>query len=166
MNFVRSLALLPAILIGGIAAAATQPASGDAAALYDKCFTRSYDVRYLAAHPGQRVASISANFQRFDGDLLTSVIYRLRFGTTFGFSGACYVKIEGGYLCEACVNDNCKTSGGQFEIRWSGGDTLKLVNDLTGMLAKNASGGRDYLAAGGEDGEFVLRRASPEACNG
>ena len=92
------------------------------------------------------------------------VVYTLRFGTKFGFSGACYVKIEGGYSCDACVNDSCESRGEKFQILWAGGDTVRLVNDSTGMLAENQQGGRDYLAAGGEHGEFVLRRAAPADC--
>ena len=131
----------------------------DAKTLYDQCFTRTYDAAHLAAHPGQRVAAMSVQFQQFEDDLLASVIYTLRYGTKFGFSGACYVKVEGGFLCDACVNDSCESRGEKFKILWSGGDTVRLVNDSTGMLAENAQGGRDYLAAGGEHGEFVLRRA-------
>lgn len=154
--------LLPAGIVVGMITGTT--AAENPPNLFGSCFARSYDARYLAAHPGQRVAAISANFQGFEDNLLTSVIYKLRYGTTFGFSGPCYVKIEGGFLCEACVNDNCETSGGQFEVRWSGGDSVKLVNNTTGMLSKNAEGGRDYLPAGGENGEFVPRRAAPEDC--
>jgi hypothetical protein len=154
--------LLPAGFVAGMVAGTASAA--DAPSLADTCFKASYDADYLAAHRGQRVAKIAANFQEFDNNLLTSVIYKLRYGTTFGFSGACYTKIKGGFLCEACVNQNCETSGGQFEVLWSGGDTVKIVNDLTGLLAKNAAGGRDYLAAGGDNGEFVLRRAAPDSC--
>jgi hypothetical protein len=150
--------------VAALTASVTQAASQDASALYDTCFARTYDAAHLAAHPGQRLTAISVNFQVFEDDLLASVIYTLRYGTKFGFSGACYVKIEGGFLCDACVNDSCETSGEHFVVLWSGGDSVKLVNDLTGMLAKNAEGGRDYLPAGGEHGEFALRRAAPEAC--
>jgi hypothetical protein len=82
----------------------------------------------------------------------------------FGFSGACSVKIEDGFACDACVNDSCGPSGEKFKILWSGGDTVKLVNDETGMLAENTQGGRDYLAAGGEHAEFALRRGSAKDC--
>jgi hypothetical protein len=152
-------------LVRAALAASVVPAvSEDAAALYDKCFSRTYDAAHLARHPGQRVSAISVQFQEFEGDLLASVIYKLRFGTKFGFSGACYVKIEGGYACDACVNDSCESNGEKFRILWSGGDTVKLVNDETGMLAKNAEGGRDYLAAGGEHAAFVLRRGAADNC--
>lgn len=165
MSTARPPALVRAALAGGaVAACVGQAASQEASALYETCFTRTYDAAHLASHPGQRVTAISVNFQKFEDDLLASVIYTLRYGTRFGFSGACYVKIEGGFLCEACANDSCETSGEKFIILWSGGDTVKLVNDLTGMLAENAEGGRDYLAAGGEHGEFVLRRRSTDDC--
>jgi len=154
--------LLPAGILAGMVAGGASAA--DAPGLASACFSARYDAEYLAAHPGQRVAAISANFQELEGDILTSVIYKLRFGPTYGFSGACYTKTSEGFLCEACVNDNCETSGGQFEVRWSGGDTVKIINDLTGLLAKNAAGGRDYLAARGADHEFLLRRVSSGAC--
>lgn len=145
--------------------ALTGPAPAqDAAELYETCFERIYGAEHLAAHPNQRVVSMAVHFQTFEDDLLASVIYRLRFGTEFGFSGACYEKIEGGFLCEACANDHCEASGEQFKIMWSGGDSVKLVNDLTGMLAKNGSGGRDYLATGDEHAEFLLYRGSTEDC--
>lgn len=155
--------LLPAGIVAGMVTGTASAA--DAPSLADTCFTAKYDADDLASHPGQRVARISAGFQELDKDLLVSVIYRLRYGTTYGFSGACYTKTKEGYLCEACVNENCETSGGQFEVRWSGGNTVRIVNDLTGLLAKNAAGGRDYLTAGGADSDFVLRRAaSSDAC--
>jgi hypothetical protein len=163
MNWVRAFAGLG--LAGGVLAASLGPAAPqDASALYDTCFTRTYDFAHLAGHPGQRVAEMSVYFQEFEDDLLASVIYTLRFGTRFGFSGACYVKIENGFACEACVNDSCESSGELFQVLWSGGDTVRLVNNLTGMLAANAAGGRDYLAAGGEHGEFLLRRGAAEDC--
>ncbi len=165
MRIFRPPALVRAFLTGGaLVAGAGQAASQEASALYDTCFARTYAAAHLAAHPGQRVTEIAVNFQVFEDDLLASVIYSLRYGTRFGFSGACYVKIEGGYLCEACANDYCEASGERFKVLWSGGDMVKLVNDQTGMLAKNGEGGRDYLAAGGEHGEFVLRRGSSEDC--
>lgn len=139
-------------------------AAADVANLYDTCFTRTYDAAHLRAHPGQRVTAMSVQFQTFEYDLLASVVYTLRYGTTFGFSGACYTKIEGGFQCDACVNDSCEASGEKFKILWSGGDSLKLVNDQTGMLAENAEGGRDYLQAGGEHAEFLLHRGTLENC--
>jgi hypothetical protein len=148
-------------LAGSVASAAPE----DLSVLYDKCFTRAYDAAHLAGHPGQRVTKMSVQFQEFEGDLLASVIYTLRYGTKFGFSGACYVKIEGGYSCDACVNDTCESNGEKFKILWSGGETIRLVNEETGMLAKNAEGGRDYLSAGGEHGEFILRRGRAEDCS-
>lgn len=155
----RTLLATAAIVFGAGHAASQEPSE-----LYETCFTRTYDAAHLALHPGQRVTAIAVHFQEFEDDLLASVIYTLRFGTRFGFSGACYVKIAGGFLCEACANDSCETSGEQFKILWSGGDRVKVVNDLTGMLAKNPEGGRDYLAAGGEHREFNLRRGSADDC--
>jgi len=154
-----------AILAGSVlAASGGEAASPDVSALYHTCFARTYSATHLAAHPGQRVSAIAVNFQVFGDDLLASVIYTLKYGTRFGFSGACYVKIDGGFQCEGCVTDNCETGGEKFKILWSGGDTVRLVNDSTGMLAKNVEGGRDYLAADGEHREFLLRRGSTDDC--
>jgi hypothetical protein len=165
MSLARRSAPCGAVLAGlAFAASPLDAAAQDASALYGQCFTRNYDAAHLAAHPGQRVTAISAQFQEFEGDLLASIIYTLRFGTKFGFSGACYVKIDGGYSCDACVGDSCQSRGEKVKILWSGGDTVRLVNDSTGMLAENQQGGRDYLAAGGEHGEFLLRRSAPEDC--
>ena len=100
VDSVRNL-LLPAGIVAGMVASAASAA--DAPSLADSCFTASYDRDYLAVHPGQRVAKISANFQEFDNSLLIGVIYKLRYGTTYGFSGACYTKTVEGFLCEACV---------------------------------------------------------------
>jgi hypothetical protein len=158
------LAIASSIVAAAALAFAEPALSQDAAGLYDKCFTRTYSAEHLAKHPGQRVSAISINFQSFEDDLLASVVYTLRYGTKFGFSGACYIKIEGGFSCEGCVNDSCESNGEKFKILWSGGDTVRLVNEETGMLAENAEGGRDYLAAGGEHAEFVLRAGSPEDC--
>ena len=159
------LATAAAVLAGGVlCASAGYPAEPDASALYGKCFSRTYDAAHLAQHPGQRVTAMSVQFQEFEDDLLVSVVYTLRYGTKFGFSGACYTKVEGGVRCDACVNDSCESSGERFKILWSGADSVRLVNDETGMLAKNAEGGRDYLAADGEHGEFLLRPGTAEDC--
>ena len=147
-----------------LCASAGMPAEPDASALYDTCFSRTYDAAHLAAASRPARHRDVRAVPDFEDDLLASVVYTLRYGTKFGFSGACYVKIEGGFRCDACVNDSCESSGEKFKVLWSGGDSVRLVNDETGMLAENAEGGRDYLAAGGEHGEFVLRRGSAEDC--
>jgi hypothetical protein len=115
-------------------------------------------------HPGQRVTDIAVHFQGFEDSLLANVGYTLRFGIRFRFSGDCYDRIDDGFLCRACTNDICEGSGETFKILPSGNDTIKLVNDTTGVMGENADGGRDYLIAGGEHGVFVLQRAGPEAC--
>jgi hypothetical protein len=136
----------------------------DSAALVDTCFARTYDAAHLARHPHQRVAAISVAFQTFEDSLLAGVIYKLRFGPRFSFSGDCYRPAEGGFLCEACGNDSCEGNGESFKILWSGGDEVQLVNDTTGLFAENAEGGRDRLAPGGEHRLFALKRAPAEEC--
>jgi len=154
-----------AILAGGVLATwAGEAVAQDAASLYDTCFARTYSPAHLAAQTGQRVSSIAVQFLSFEDNLLASVVYTLKFGTRFGFSGACFVKIEGGYECEGCTNDGCDTGGERFKILWPGGDTVTLLNDSTGVLAGNAQGGRDYLAADGANRAFLLRRASADEC--
>ena len=101
---------------------------------------------------------MSVQFQAFEDDLLASVIYTLRYGTKFGFSGACYVKIDGGFLCEACVNDNCESSGEKFKIRWSGGDT-RQARERRDRDAGEECRGRPRLSGGGRRARRV--RPSP-----
>jgi hypothetical protein len=153
-----------AIFCGSLLALPVSAAAIDPAGLFDTCFARNYSASQLSAHPGQRVRTMSVLFQSFEGDLLASVVYRVRFGTRFGFGGACSKAISGGFECDACVNNGCDQDGERFKILWSGGDTIRLVNDETGLLAKNAAGGRDYLMSGGEPREFVLSRAALTAC--
>ena len=126
MTSVRLFAPCGALLAAvALTASTIGAAAEDAKTLYDQCFTRTYDAAHLAAHPGQRVTAMSIQFQQFEDDLLASVVYTLRFGTKFGFSGACYVKIDGGYSCDACVNDSCESSGERFKILWSGADSVR-----------------------------------------
>jgi hypothetical protein len=155
-----AFSLASALSIGTIGPTVAQ----DSAALVDTCFARTYDAAHLARHPHQRVAAISVAFQTFEDSLLAGVIYKLRFGPRFSFSGDCYRPAEGGFLCEACGNDSCEGSGESFKILWSGGDEVQLVNDTTGLFAENAEGGRDRLAPGGEHRLFALKRAPAEEC--
>ena len=161
---VRALSVLSASTLALGTALAAAAAAQDSAALIDTCFARSYDTAHLAEHPQQRVAAISVAFQSFEDSLLAGVIYKLRFGPRFSFSGDCYTAIEGGFLCEACGNDSCQGNGESFKILWSGGDEVQLVNDTTGLFAENPEGGRDRLAPGGEHRLFALKRAPAEDC--
>ncbi len=154
----RAVTLVLALLIAG------QAAAQDRASLYGNCFVGNYDAAPLAQRPVQRVAAMSVQFQGFENSLLAAVQYRLRFGTKFGFSGACAVDIEGGFQCEACGNDRCSGDGESFKILWSGGDTIQLVNDATGILAENAAGGRDRLPPDGANKAFELKRGAPGDC--
>ena len=52
-----------------MAAPAAATAAG-ATDLYGQCFVRIYDARHLAAHPGQRVVAMPAQFQGFADDPL------------------------------------------------------------------------------------------------
>lgn len=131
----------------------------ESSALYNSCFTSGDS----GGEPGGRVSAMSVAFQGLDDQLLASVVYRLRYGTRFGFSGDCMVMVDGGFLCNACSND-CATSSEHFQILWSGGDRLRLMNDLTGVLGVNPEGGRDYLVARGPDVAFDLRRGAPADC--
>ena len=138
--------------------------AADISSLYGKCFAQSFAQPHLALHPGQRVAAMAVQFQGFEGNLLASVFYSLRYGPGFGLSADCYVRIEGGLACTACTMDSCEAGGESFKLYWSGEDIVQIVNDTTGMLAENPDGGRDYLRAGGGDSLFVLPKAAAGTC--
>ena len=129
--------------------------------LFGACFVRSSE----AAHPAQRVGVIAVQFQGFADSLLAGITYKLRYGTTFSFSADCSEEIAGGFLCRACGSGSCQDSGETFEVLWSGGDTLQLVNEATGFFARNAAGGRDRVQPGGEHAVFELTRRAPEDCS-
>jgi hypothetical protein len=151
--------------IGAIAFALAGPAAAqDSASLYNTCFARTYDAAHLASHPEQRVAAITVYFQNFADTLLAAVSYTLRYGPKYGFSGDCHQSIGGGFVCQACATDSCSAEGESFKIFWSGGDSLELVNDTTGVVGENPDGGRDYLRAGGEPEAFIMRRGSSADC--
>jgi hypothetical protein len=143
---------------------AVPAAAQNAESLYETCFVRAYDGAHMAAHPGQRVTAISVYFQNFADTLLAGISYTLRYGDKFGFSGDCHEKIEGGFQCHACTNDSCDTDGESFKILWTGGDSIELVNDSTGVVGENPEGGRDYLRAGGASSRFTLDRGSLSDC--
>ena len=107
---------------------------------------------------------MAVQFQGFEENLLASVFYALRYGTGFGLSADCYVRIEGGFMCTACTTGSCGAGSESFKLYGSGEDIVQIVNDTTGMLAENPDGGRDYLRAGGGDSLFVLPRAAAGSC--
>ena len=155
-------AVLVAALLPQPAVAAT---ARDGSGLYGTCFARTYDWHYLAAHPGQRVAAIAVQFHGFEGSLLASVAYRLRYGTKFAFSSDCRGNAEAGFVCTGCTNGDCSADQREvFSIAWPGGDGLELVNDATGLLGGNAAGGRDYIISLGEQSAFTLERGEPADC--
>lgn len=138
--------------------------AAETSALYGQCFAQSFSEPHLATHPGQRVAAIAVHFQGFEDNLLASISYSLRYGTRFGLSADCYVKIEGGFLCSACTTGSCGAGNESFKLFWSGGDHMFVVNDTTGMLGGNPDGGRDYLRASGGDSQFLLFRTAEGMC--
>jgi hypothetical protein len=148
-----------------LAAPASAETAGEASGLNGSCFAQNFDRRYLAQHPRQRVAAIAVQFHGFDGSLLASVAYRLRYGTKFAFSSDCRAVAEGYFLCAGCTNGNCGAEGGEkFAIAWPGGDGLELDNDLSGLLGGNSAGGRDYLISLREQSAFLLERGEPADC--
>ncbi|HEX9906550.1 MAG TPA: hypothetical protein VGA77_16480 [Propylenella sp.] len=150
--------------VAGLAASVAAAEPPDPSVLFGACFSRTHSAVDLAARPGQRVATISMQFQGFEGALLASVVYKLRYGTKFGFGADCHREIAGGFSCEACAGGACDANAEVFEIHWSGGDALRIVNQKTGMLAENPEGGRDYLISRGEHRAYFLMRARPEDC--
>jgi hypothetical protein len=155
------LALLVVALLPQPAAAATGP---NGAELNGSCFARIYDEHYLVAHPGQRVAAIAVQFYGFEGSLLASVAYRLRYGTKFAFSSDCEGSADG-FVCTGCTNGDCGPGESEvFSIGWLEGGRLELVNDATGLLGANPAGGRDYVISLGEQRDFWLERSEPADC--
>jgi hypothetical protein len=147
-------------------ALACPAAAQDAAGLYNTCFMRIYDSAHMQSHPGQRVVQIQAAFQQNEENLWAGVYYTRADGQKFGLSGDCYEKISGGFLCHVCANDSCDQTGETFKVLWSGGATLDLVNDTTGLSGRDAQGGDDRLPAGGGNGVFRLDHLSdPTACD-
>lgn len=156
--------LLVLLLLG--ASGLPSPAAGETPPSLDgSCFSQTFDANAIAANPGRRVSAMSVTFQSFAGSLLASVTYRLRFGPKFAFSGDCAQPVDGRFLCNACATGSCTDRSENFAILWSGGDTVTLANERTGVVAENPEGGRDYLKAAGGNRLFVLKRGAPEACN-
>jgi hypothetical protein len=74
--------------------------------------------------------------------------------------------VAGGFLCHVCANDLCDRTGETFKVMWTGGDTIDIVNDTTGVTGQDAEGERERLEAGGEHASFRLDRAAdPSACD-
>jgi hypothetical protein len=124
--------------------------------LYDTCFAE------VGAAAGRRAKAVYLQFQSLDGGLLAGVVYQLRYGPTFGFSGDCSASVDGGFVCNACTGGTCGDRADSFAILWSGGGSLRLVSRGGGVLAENFEGGRDRFASG----TYVLTRVAPETCSG
>lgn len=153
---------LKAAALAAAGVVATQAAASEG--LSGSCFAQRYDPGSLAVHPGQRVAAISVQFNDFAGALLASVVWTLRYGTTFGFSGDCEAAGDGVFNCTSCTNGHCADGAEMFTLWWRGGDRIEIVNDATGMLAGNGAGGRDYLIPLGQQNSFELTRGSAADC--
>lgn len=137
-------------------AAGSPPPAPDA--LYGACFAE-------AGGPignARRTAAVYLQFQGLDGGLLAGVVYKLRYGPTFGFSGDCSASVDGGFVCRACTGEVCGDRADSFAILWSGGGSVRLVSRGGGVLAENFDGGRDRFASG----TYVLTRVAPETCSG
>jgi hypothetical protein len=151
-----SLAALPHLISEAVAVETSD--------LYGTCFAAWQAASPIPGSPSSRVAAIAVQFQGFENTLLASASYTLRYGTSFSFSAECNAESEGSFSCRSCVNDNCETNGEAFQVIWSGGDGLHILNDTTGMLAENAAGGRDYLLPTGQQETFLLYRTAAENC--
>jgi len=70
--------------------------------------------------------------------------------------------------CAVCKGDSCETTGDRFKIRLRDRGTIELLNNDTGVtatvLAGGESEGTEKLAAGGEHGSFLLKKAALKAC--
>lgn len=140
------------------AVAASKSALPASDTLYGTCFAEIGG----ATGSGRRIKAVYLQFQGFDGGLLAGVVYRLRYGPTFGFSGDCSTSVKGGFVCSACTGKACGDRADTFAVLWSGGDDVRLVSRGRGVLAENFDGGRDRLARG----IYVLTRVAPETCSG
>lgn len=158
----RCLAALTALVFvwAGPATADVPDGSAEVSALFQTCFARVYDRRIS----DRRVTRIAVYFQGFKESLLSGVVYRLRYGTKFGFSGECSERTAGGFLCQACDIDNCDNATESFKILWSGGEEVQLVGQGVGILGENEQGGRDRIATFGQRRAFLLTRAEREDC--
>jgi hypothetical protein len=111
----------------------------DGSALYDTCFVKTYDAEHMKAHPGQRVVQVQAFFQEYEGNLWAGVYYTvLPGGAKYALSGDCADPVAGGFLCHVCANDLCDRTGETFMMMWTGGDTIDIVNDTTGVTGQDA----------------------------
>jgi hypothetical protein len=105
---------------------------------------------------------LSVGLQEFRGFALASVLLPARYGPSSAFRAI--APLRKAVLSAICGSDRCTDSTQTFRIGWSGGDTLELINDATGLFAENPAGGRDRLAAGGPHGRFSLTRAANDIC--
>jgi hypothetical protein len=153
-----ALAGLIAALCVAPALAASKTALPAPDTLYGTCFAEVGS----AAASSRRAKAVYLQFQGLDGGLLAGVVYQLRYGPTFGFSGDCFASADGGFVCRACAGEVCGDSADSFAILWSGGGSLRLVSRGGGALAENFEGGRDRFASG----TYVLTRVAPETCSG
>jgi hypothetical protein len=139
------------------AVAASKSALPAPDALYGACFAEIG----RAAESRRRTKAVYLQFQGLDGGLLAGVVYQLRYGPTFGFSGDCSTPVDGGFVCSACTGQACGDRADSFAVLWSGGDNVRLVSRGRGVLAENFNGGRDRFARG----TYVLKRVAPETCS-
>jgi hypothetical protein len=156
MILARAAGLLVA---SGMLAAACPPAE-HAKSLDGTCFSRADDTANLRENSGFRVRAVSVRLQEFQGGLLAGVSYRLRYGPEFGLSGDCSKSAEGDYQCTSCPGQSCKDDSETFRIVLYDDDTLQLVGEKPGLVAKNPQGGRDRLRLASEPPAFVLQRAA------
>ena len=139
--------------------------------LFETCFVRSYDTAHLARHPAQSVTEIQVYFQEFEDGLNGQVTYKVRGSEpvrAFAADCSAAAKASDVLTCAVCKGDSCETTGDRFKIRLRDRGTIELLNNDTGVtatvLAGGESEGTEKLAAGGEHGSFLLKKAALKAC--
>ncbi len=147
----RRCGLLRDVGAGGVEAAL--PAAD---ALYGNCFAE-IDARPAAPGAPRRLLQ----FQGFGGGLLAGVVYKLRYGSTFGFSGDCSTPTDGGFACSACTGEACGDRADAFAILWSGGESVAARQQ-----GQRRAGGELRRRPGSlRRGVYVLKRVAPETCS-
>jgi hypothetical protein len=158
--------LLARILFAALALAATVlPAAAlDIADFYESCFVRSYDAAHLDKHPAQRVSAMQVEILQWEDNPYVRITYALRGGANFRTGGDCYDPIDGGYLCHRCKEESCDSGEETFKILLKDKDSIRIVNDMTGLTATDDEDAVDKLEAGGEHAIFALARTAFSVC--
>jgi hypothetical protein len=120
------------------------------------CYARTYDAKHLAAHPRQRLKSISLAAAGHGNEDELRYAFRLKSGTDH-YTGlaVCRPRGKGAH----CLVEG---DGGDFSLAPAGGGLRLTVGQR--WIVEGAHGFSPDLARGGDDRIVLLRRAQPAAC--